>query len=374
MKKLVVFMLLACLVAVSFMGLGQTTAFAADEAEPIKVKIGWAPPAVTGVFQTAFEYMEKAAEDAKAYGIEVEIITKSGEVELDDATQIANIENLVQSGCDVVMISPSNMAAVTPVINAAQDAGVGIIVVNMLEKIDGANVDAYIGFDNKVAGQITGFAALNACGGPGVLNEGDEKPDPETYLDLEWWEGLYADADLSEVTGKVAIIEGIAGSMYSNQRVEGVRESLALAEGVEEVQLIAADWERQKAVSAAENILQANPELDVIVAVSAEMEFGAIAAIESAGRQDEVVVVGNDGTPESIEAINAGSLTAETWHGFPEWGWYGVETAVKIATGQPVEQLIDILPRTEYSHNADTFYPTPVLKALDWEGILAAIG
>ncbi len=343
----------------------------AASAELPKVKIGWAPPAVTGVFKTAFEYMEKAAAEAKNYGIEVEIITKSGEVELDDATQIANIENLVQSGCDVIMISPSNTAAVTPAINAAKEAGVGVIVVNMLEEIDGANVDAYIGFDNKVAGKISGYAALNSMGGPGVLNEGDEKPSPETYLDLAWWDNMYKDADLSNLKGKVAIIEGISGSMYSNQRVEGVREALALAPGVEEVQLLAADWERQKAVSAAENILQANPELDAIVAVSAEMEFGAISAVESAGRQDEVKVIGNDGTPESIEAIKAGKLTAETWHGFPEWGWYGVEIAVKLAYGEQVEKLVDVLPRTEYIGNADTFYPNPVLKPIDWEKIIA---
>ncbi len=343
----------------------------AAPAELPKVKIGWAPPAVTGVFKTAYEYMEKAAAEAKNYGIDVEIITKSGEVELDDATQIANIENLVQSGCDVIMISPSNTAAVTPAINAAKEAGVGVIVVNMLEEIDGANVDAYIGFDNKVAGKISGYAALNSMGGPGVLNEGDEKPSPETYLDLAWWENMYKDADLSNVKGKVAIIEGISGSMYSNQRVEGVREALALAPGVEEVQLLAADWERQKAVSAAENILQANPELDAIVAVSAEMEFGAISAVESAGRQDEVKVIGNDGTPESIAAIKAGQLTAETWHGFPEWGWYGVEIAVKLAYGEPVEKLVDVLPRTEYIGNADTFYPNPVLKPIDWEKIIA---
>ena len=61
---------------------------------------------------------------------------------------------------------------------------------------------------------------------------------------------------------------------------------------------------------------------------------------------------------------------AETWHGFPEWGWYGVQFAVQLALGEEVPLKYDIRPRTEYSGNADNFYPEPKLEAIDWQTII----
>jgi ribose transport system substrate-binding protein len=68
--------------------------------------------------------------------------------------------------------------------------------------------------------------------------------------------------------------------------------------------------------------------------------------------------------------IRAGELLAETWHGFPEWGWYGTRFAVRAALGLSVPQQFDIRPRIEYEANADEFYPNVSLEPHDWEGII----
>jgi ribose transport system substrate-binding protein len=88
----------------------------------------------------------------------------------------------------------------------------------------------------------------------------------------------------------------------------------------------------------------------------------------------KVAVFTNDVTPESTDAIRAGKLIAETHHGFPEWGWFGTQTAVQLACGQQVPKTQDIRPRTVYEGNADQFYPQPKLPAIDWAKIKADCG
>jgi ribose transport system substrate-binding protein len=122
--------------------------------------------------------------------------------------------------------------------------------------------------------------------------------------------------------------------------------------------------------------------MNFIWAASNEMGLGAINAAERKGVLDDsggetppangkIGVFTNDVTPESTDAIRAGTLIAETHHGFPEWGWFGTEFAVKLVCGQEVPKTEDIRPRTVYQANADQFYPEPQLPAIDWKTIKA---
>ncbi|MBA7545157.1 hypothetical protein ES705_37520 [subsurface metagenome] len=141
--------------------------------------------------------------------------------------------------------------------------------------------------------------------------------------------------------------------------------------GIKIVGTLAADWNREKGIKAAEDFLTANPKgtLDFMWAASNEMGMGAMLAAEAAGRQDEVAIFTNDVTPESAERVREGRMVAETTHGFADWGWYGVEYAVRAALGLDVPPIFDIRPRTMYKENADEFYPEPKLEPIDWDSI-----
>jgi len=395
MKKAIC-VVLVCMLSLALFGCSQTAPAADDtsaqpavsqssgteetvdqaSAEPsadakVSIRIGWSPPDITGVFKTATDYMEAAAEQAREHGIDVEVVTRSNTSHTDAASQVESIENFIQDKMDVIIISPSEVEAVKPAIKAANDAGIPVILVNMLEKQDEIQVASYIGFDNAQAASVSAYSMLDALGGPGVLGEGETATLPEDgMLDLEWWEGVYANVDKNSVSGNVAIIEGIAGDMFSNQRNEGFHAVMDQYPGIKVLTTIAADWNRQKGIEAAENILQNYSELDAIFASSNEMGIGAYNAVKDAGRENEVIVITNDGTSESVDMIRAGQLTAETWHGFPDWGWYGVKFAVMLAYGQEIPEQYDIMPRTEYIGNADDFYPNPKLEEIDWEAII----
>ena len=343
--------------------------------EPVKVTIGWVPPDITGVFKTATDYMEMAAVDAKKAGIDVTVVPRSTTSHTSVAEQVNSINNLIQSKVDVLIVSPAEVEAVKPAIREANEAGIPVIMVNMLEPQEGIDIASYIGFDNAQAAAVSAYSVLDALGGPGVLGEGQQvSVQPGEYLDLKWWENVYKDVDPQSISGKVAIIEGIAGDFFSNERKRGFHEVVDRFPNIEVVQTLPADWNRQKGLAAAENILQNHAELDVIWAASNEMGLGAINALKNANRLGEVIVVTNDGTPESVDAIRNGELMAETWHGFPEWGWYGTKFAVMLKLGLEVPKTFDIRPRTEYKGNADEFYPNPKLEPINWEELLQQAG
>jgi ribose transport system substrate-binding protein len=352
------------------------------------IVIGWTPPDITGVFKTATDFFDKSAADANANGFDVQVIAQATTTHLAFADQVAIIEDFIQRKVDVIAISPIEVEVIIPALKEATEAGIPVIIVNLLEPIEGVDVASYIGFDNTVGAEVTAYALLDYFGGPGVLGEGemvDVKPDE--YLDINFWEKLYADLtdeQKAAIVARGSIIEGVAGGFFSVARVNGFHNVLDPYPGIEIVgETCAADWNRAKGTACAEDILQANPDnLDFIWAASNEMGMGAMLAAEAADRLEKagdgvkvgdktVAIFTNDVTPESVERIKEGKLIAETTHGFADWGWFGGEFAVELACGMEVPATYDIRPRTAYIKNADLFYPDPVLPAIDWEGIKA---
>ena len=351
-----------------------------------EIVIGWAPPDITGVFKTATDFFEAAAADANENGFNVTVITQSPASHTDFGDQVAIIEDYIQREVDVIAISPIEVEVVKPALAKANEAGIPVIVVNLLEPIEGIEVASYIGFDNTVAAKVSAYAVADYFGGPGVLGEGEVvEVELDTYLDLEFWEELYGELteeEMAAITARGAIIEGVAGGFFSVARLNGFNEVMEMFPGMEIVgEPCAADWNREKGIDCAEDILQSNPEgLDFIWAASNEMGLGAMLASEAATRlettesgvsvgDETVAVFTNDLTPESVERLSEGKLIAETTHGFADWGWYGGEFAVRLVCGLEVPETFDIRPRTAYEVNARQFYPEPVLPEIDWAGI-----
>jgi ribose transport system substrate-binding protein len=349
-----------------------------------EIVIGWTPPDITGVFKTATDYFERAAADANKAGFKVKVISRSPATHTSFADQLAIIEDFISRKVDVIAISPADTEAVKPAIKNANDAGIPIVMVNLLEPQEDIDVASYIGFDNSEAASVSAYAVLDYFGGPGVLGSG-EKVDVgnDEYLDLDWWKGVYGNADKEAIKANGVIIEGIAGTFFSQERLDGFHEVIDQYPGIKILaKPIAADWNREKGIKAAETFYSRfNPsELDFVWAASNEMGLGAMLTAErknilaSSGGTAEppegkVAIFTNDVTPESTDAIRGGKLIAETHHGFPEWGWFGTEFAVKLVCGIDVPKTKDIRPRTVWQQNANLFYPTPKLPEIDWESV-----
>ena len=325
---------------------------------------------------------------ANEHGFNVEVISRSPATHTAFADQVAIIEDMIQRQVDVIAISPTEVEVVKPALAQANAAGIPVIIVNLLEPIEGAEVASYIGFDNTLAAKVTAYAVLDYFGGPGVLGAGDKvEVKPEDYLDLAFWEGLYG--GLSD--------EQKAGDQGARLDHRGRRRRLLLDRPRERLprggrpvpghrdrrQYLRRRLEPREGHACAEDFLQANPEgLDFIWAASNEMGLGAMLASEAAGRletaeagptvgDNTVAVFTNDVTPESVDRIAEGKMIAETTHGFADWGWFGTAFAVQLACGVETAATFDIRPRIAYRDNARQFYPEPALPEINWDEIRA---
>ena len=254
------------------------------------IVIGWTPPDITGVFKTATNFFEAAAKDGNSKGFKIQIITQSPASHTAFADQVAIIEDYIQRGVDVIAISPIEVEVIKPALAKANERGIPVVIVNLLEPIADVEVASYIGFDNTVGAMVTAYAVLDYFGGPGVLGAGRKvEVAADQYLDLAFWEQLYGSLPAEEKDGiraTGAIIEGVAGGFFSTARVNGFHKVLDAYPGIRITGVpIAADWNREKGIKATEDILQANPSgLDFIWAASNEMGLGAMLTCESAGR------------------------------------------------------------------------------------------
>lgn len=137
-------------------------------------------------------------------------------------------------------------------------------------------------------------------------------------------------------------------------RSKGYHEVLDAYPGLKMVARQSANWDQQQAFAKMQSILQANPGIKGVIAGNDTMALGAVAALESAGRSD-VIVVGFDGSNDARDAILAGKMHATVLQ--PAWrqAQYAVELADRFlktgSTGRPEKQLMDciLISRAEAS-------------------------
>ena len=227
-------MLVMVLVSIACGRDGETDGEAAGARSGEEIVIGWTPPDITGVFKTATDFFERAAEEANGAGFDVKVISRSPATHTAFADQLAIIEDFISQDVDVIAISPADTEAVKPAIQQANDADIPVIMVNLLEEQEDIEVASYIGFDNSEAASVSAYSVLDYFGGPGVLGEGETVDvEEDQYLDLEWWEQTYADANPEDIAASGAVIEGIAGTFFSQERLDGFHEVIDQYPGIE---------------------------------------------------------------------------------------------------------------------------------------------
>ena len=116
-----------------------------------------------------------------------------------------------------------------------------------------------------------------------------------------------------------------------------------------------ANWDQAQAFGVMQSILQAHPDIKGVIAGNDTMALGAVAALESAGRRD-VIVVGFDGSNDARDAIAAGKMHATVLQPAHRQAQYAVELADRFLktgkTGEREKLLMNCLlvERTNASH------------------------
>ena len=225
------------------------------------------------------------------------------------ARQIQDVDRLLASGIDLLIISPVDGDALTPAVTRAYQK---IPVILLDRAVQGYNYTLFLGPDNRRIGQMMGAYVASSLGARG---------------------------------GSVVEVQGRSGSPPVLDRSLGFRESLA-GTNVRIENVVVADWLRDEAQDALERTFAAHPRVDFVVAQNDAMALGAYRAATDRGLIG-TRFVGIDGLPGpdgGVDLVDRGVLDA-TFH-CPTGGREAVEYALDILHHAPgIPKKIFLRPR-----------------------------
>ena len=132
--------------------------------------------------------------------------------------------------------------------------------------------------------------------------------------------------------GKVAILNAPPGIIIRDQRTNGFVEGMKKHHpGIQIVADQSAEWDRKKAQDVLTTILTANPDLGGVYGVNDSMALGAMDVAKSKGLK--LVIFGNDGEKDALEAIEAGTLSGTQYTDVFQQGRFAAAAATVLATG-----------------------------------------
>lgn len=313
MNKKAISILLTAAMGVSVLAAGTVTVSAAEKKD--KYVIGMSQCNLGEPWRVAMnDQIAMAAEKHP----EFEVIF--ADAAQDNSKQIADIENFVQMGVDLIITSPNEATPLTNAVSAAYDAGIPVILLD--RKIDGDKYTQFIGADNVDMGRIAGEYVADT-----LLPDG----------------------------GKVCEIKGLEGTSGGIDRDNGFREGIKKNDKIEIVAVINADWLREKAITVAEEMLQTNDEIDLFLALNDPMAEGAYIAAKNAGKEGDILFVGFDGLPTpdgGIRSVMDGRLSMTQV--YPTGGTEAIESAYQLLVeGKELDKTLTLTSEIVVPDNAE---------------------
>lgn len=234
--------------------------------------------------------------------------------------QIADVEDLIARGVDLIMMSPREAQALVPAVEAIKKAGIPLVVLD--REVVGEDYNVFIGGNNLSLAEGLGKHVLGSVG------------EKFNYLELE----------------------GIPGATPTIQRHQGFASQL---EGKADIKLLdarPANYDLAPAIPIVEDWLtRYRDQFQVIYAHNDPMILGAINVLKEAGyKPGDVYLIGVDGQREAFQAIKDGWLQATSI--YATGGAIGLDMAVRVLKGEPVPKRITTETPIITNDNVDEFY------------------
>ncbi len=236
------------------------------------------------------------------------------------AKQISDIEDLISSKIDLLITSPKDAIALTPIVSKAYKQGIPVI---LLER--GISTDDFttlIGADNR-------SIARNAA----------------KYLIKTHPRG-----------GNILILKGVPNATPTILRTDNFIKEITKNKKFKIVAQKTANYLRGDAIKAVEELIDSDIQFDIIYAQSDSMAIGARMALKLAGKDlTRISIIGIDYIKEAQTAIKNGEQLASFT--YPTGGKEGGEYAVKILSGDKVKKRIVIKSQLITKTNVDSIDP-----------------
>ncbi|WP_447410922.1 ribose ABC transporter substrate-binding protein RbsB [Clostridium perfringens] len=288
-KKIFSVGLMLMMLMTSFIGCGRDN----------KPKIGMVLSTLNNPF---FVNMKDGAEKAaEKLGYDLVVLDSQN----DPAKERANVEDLVQLGVIALLINPTDSDAVVKTVEVANKSNIPVITLD--RQANGGKITSHIASDNIKGGEMAAEY---------VLDKFKDEKGPINVVE----------------------IQGIPGASATRDRGEGFHNIMDKNDKFNFVSIQAADFDRQKGLQVMENIIQANPNIQVVFAHNDEMALGAVKAIKASGIN--ALVIGFDGNDDAKDSIDANEMTATIAQQPDLIGALGVELANKIYNGESIKDKI----------------------------------
>ncbi|MGN1384959.1 MAG: D-ribose ABC transporter substrate-binding protein [Bacillus sp. (in: firmicutes)] len=218
----------------------------------------------------------------------------------DSATQVSGIEDLIQQGADILLINPTDSAAISTAVEYANSVGIPVITLD--RSSDSGDIVTLVASDNEAGGQMAAEYIIELLGENAVVAE----------------------------------LEGTPGASATRERGAGFHS--VADEKLQIVSKQTADFDRTQGLNVMENMIQGNGNIQAVFAHNDEMALGALEAINSAGKN--LIVIGFDGTEDALASIRNGQLTATVAQQPVLMGEMAVQAAIDYLEGKDVEEVL----------------------------------
>ncbi len=236
------------------------------------------------------------------------------------AKQIMDIEDLLNQGVDVLITSPRDGKALTPVIARAYRQGTPVVLLS--RRIESEDFTVFIGHNDREIGRRAARLLAERLDGK----------------------------------GSIVVLQGIATASTTQERTTGFIEELGQHKGLSIAAMKPANYLRNDAVLAMEEIIEARLHFDAIFAQSDSMAAGARLALKANGISPEhIPIIGIDYIAEARQAIRAGEQAASFI--YATGGREGAQQVLRILGGEPVPKYLMLESELVTTENVERIAP-----------------
>lgn len=293
------------------------------------IKVGYCTPSLNAPFYVVLtQYIQKYTEEAG-----MKFVSADGQDDI--IKQITSIEDLIAAGVNVLILNPLDRKALVPAVNAAVKAGVPVFIVD--SAIDpSADYITSIQADNEGNGELIGEWIVNKMG--------------KTKI-------------------KAALISGSQGNPVGREKrlgfVRGFAESQLMSKGNVDLTIVSqgwGNWTNNGGLKAMEDILVANPDINLLVAENDAMGIGALKAINESGKASGITIAGFDGQKEAYELIKEGKFGATALNSPRDLAHLVIDAVVKYLNGaRQIDKIIYTPAILITRDNVDKYYDPKAL-------------
>lgn len=231
------------------------------------------------------------------------IIVKLASSNDDNVLQNKQVNQFVDEGVDLIIVSPNQLSAISKAVERAYDKGIPVILYD--RKTNSDKYTAFIGCDNYMIGKSMGTFIAHQLKGKGRIVE----------------------------------ISGLEGSSPAMERHRGFMDAIKPYPGIQVVASEGGDWKEESAIKAMKSILQTTQDFDYVYAHNDRLAWGAYVAARQMGLEHKYKYTGVDGMATEgggLELVRDGVFEAS--YLYPTNGDEVLALAIKVLTKKPYQK------------------------------------